>query len=295
MEYRKSRRISLKAHPSFTEKWLQQQILADPSVLGSNFADLVVKDVERSQPRAGRLDVLLQDPETATRYEVEIQLGATDESHIIRTIEYWDNEKRRYPQYEHIAVIVAEDITSRFLNVINLFNRSIPLIAVQMNALEVDGLMTLNATKVLDLALPELEEDDVADEEADRAYWVSKGGDSVVLADTMLAQISEYVSGLALKYNKHYIGLQRDGLSDNFVTFRPRRKHLRAEFRIERSEELSARLEDTGLDMLPYDKRWGRYRLQLQKEDLSLHRELLGDLIRMSAGLPSREAATDAE
>ncbi len=26
-----------------------------------------------------------------------------------------------YPQYEHVAVLVAEDITSRFLNVITLF------------------------------------------------------------------------------------------------------------------------------------------------------------------------------
>jgi hypothetical protein len=52
--------------------------------------DLVFKDAERRQPRAGRLDLLLSDPETHTRYEVEIQLGATDEAHIIRTIEYWD-------------------------------------------------------------------------------------------------------------------------------------------------------------------------------------------------------------
>jgi len=33
-----------------------------------------------------------------TRYHVELQLGATDESHIIRTIEYWDTERRRWPQ-----------------------------------------------------------------------------------------------------------------------------------------------------------------------------------------------------
>ena len=45
-----------------------------------------------------------------TRYEVEIQLGATDESHLIRTIEYWDIERRCYPQYEHVAVIAAEDV-----------------------------------------------------------------------------------------------------------------------------------------------------------------------------------------
>lgn len=64
-----------------------------------------------------------------------IQLGKTDESHIIRTIEYWDLERKRYPQYDHTAVIVAEEITSRFLNVISLFNRNIPLVAIQMQAI----------------------------------------------------------------------------------------------------------------------------------------------------------------
>ena len=73
-----------------------------------------------------RLDLLFIDSDGKERYEVEIQLGATDESHIIRTIEYWDIERKRYPQYNHTAVIIAEDITSRFLNVISLFNGSIP-------------------------------------------------------------------------------------------------------------------------------------------------------------------------
>ncbi len=90
---------------------------------------LALKDKERRQPRAGRLDLLLQHQEENHRYEVEIQLGKTDESHIIRTIEYWDNEKKLYPQYEHHAVIVAEEITARFLNVISLFNGHIPKIS----------------------------------------------------------------------------------------------------------------------------------------------------------------------
>ena len=51
-------------------------------------------------------------------------MGATDEAHIIRTIEYWDLERTRFPQYEHVAVLVAEDVTSRFLNVVALFNKA---------------------------------------------------------------------------------------------------------------------------------------------------------------------------
>ena len=30
-------------------------------------------------------------------------LGETDPSHIIRSIEYWDNEKRKYPQRQNFA------------------------------------------------------------------------------------------------------------------------------------------------------------------------------------------------
>lgn len=107
-------KISLLNNSEISEAVIQQKIAENPSILG--LGDLVLKDKERIQPRAGRLDLLLQDPDTQRRYEVEIQLGKTDESHIIRTIEYWDTERKRYPQYDHCAVIVAEDITTRFNN-----------------------------------------------------------------------------------------------------------------------------------------------------------------------------------
>ena len=40
------------------------------------------------------MDLLLKNPDDDSMYEVELQLGATDESHIIRTIEYWDKAKK---------------------------------------------------------------------------------------------------------------------------------------------------------------------------------------------------------
>src|SRR6478735_3606441 len=127
-------KLNLLTHKTLNETWVQQVIADDPTILG--LGDLILKDKERIHPKAGRLDLLLQDSESNRRYEVEVQLGKVDESHIIRTIEYWDIERKRYPQYDHCAVIIAEDITSRFLNVISLFNKAIPLIALQMNALK---------------------------------------------------------------------------------------------------------------------------------------------------------------
>ncbi|TIP80525.1 MAG: hypothetical protein E5X60_36225, partial [Mesorhizobium sp.] len=104
VNYVRAERILMKAHHEMSENWVQQKIAEDPSILG--LGDLVLRAKERIHPKAGRLDLLLQDPDTSRRYEVELQLGATDESHIIRTIEYWDIERKRYPQYEHCAVII---------------------------------------------------------------------------------------------------------------------------------------------------------------------------------------------
>lgn len=288
MEFRKAKPVSLKTHDVYNEQWLQAQISEDPGLLG--LGDLIVKDIERRQPRAGRLDLLLSDPETHTRYEVEVQLGATDESHIIRTVEYWDIEKSRYPQYEHVAVIVAEDITSRFLNVINLFNKAIPLIAVQLRALDVGGVLTISPTTVLDLVRVGTEEEDEPGQATDRSYWISRGSPATVaVVDEILALVNEVTPGMALKYNKYYVGLTRGGIVDNFIYFRPRRENTIVDFRIPRDDEVTALIDDSGVDSLEYDKRYGQYRLRLTKKDVTAHRELLLELIRRASKTPPTE------
>ena len=202
----KPEKISLANHPVIKESWIQEQIANDPSLLG--LGDLILKDKERMQPRAGRLDLLLQDAESKRRYEVEVQLGKTDEAHIIRTIEYWDIECKRYPQYEHCEVLIAEDITSRFLNVINLFNRTIPLIAIQMTALKFGDDIALIFTKVLDeMPLGLVDEDEEVRDVTDREYWLKRGSNETVkMADETLEIIHEFEKGIELKYNKFYIG-----------------------------------------------------------------------------------------
>jgi hypothetical protein len=228
----KAERLWLKDHPEFDEKWVQQRIADDPSLLG--LGELVLRDKERTQPRAGRLDLLLQDPETDRRYEVELQLGSTDESHIIRTIEYWDLERKRYPQYDHCAVIVAEDITARFLNVVSLFNGTIPLIAVQIAALKVGDSVALVFTKVLDeLRRGLVDEDEEVYEEADRHYWEGRATKATVaMCEDMLKVVRTLDPKLDLKFNKFYIGLAKEGRPDNFVIFRPKKDFLKVEPRL---------------------------------------------------------------
>lgn len=278
LTYVKPEKIWLKLHQDLNERWVQDKIAQDPSILG--LGDLILRDKERIQPRAGRLDLLLQDAESNRRYEVEVQLGRTDESHIIRTIEYWDIERKRYPQYDHCAVVVAEDITSRFLNVISLFNGSIPLIAIQMSAIKLGDHLSLIFTTVLDqLTLGSIDEVEDIREVTDRAYWEKRGTKTTVgLADELFEIIKSLDPNIDLKYNKFYIGLAKNGQPSNFAIFRPQKNVLRFEPHIVRSDEIEEKLAEAGLDILEY--RDGRYRIQLSKGDVKKHAELLTSLLR---------------
>ena len=284
LKYIKPERVGLKTHPDLNEKWLQDRIGEDPSLLG--LGDLVLRDRERPQAGAGRLDLLLQDADGNRRYEVEIQLGKTDESHIIRTIEYWDIERRRYPQYDHVAVIVAEDITSRFLNVIGLFNGFIPLVAIQLRAIQIDDTVSLVFSKVIDeMRLGLVDEDEEVRVPADRGYWEKRGSkQTLAMADEVFGWLHDLDPGLEPKYNKFYIGLAKDGRSNLFVLFRPQKTALLLEIRLERSEETQAQLDAAGLTVIDYDDRWGHYRIRLDKADLTKHKDLLVSLMAQARG-----------
>ena len=279
-------KINLRDHPTLTESWLQDVIAKNPEIIG--LGELILKDKERMQLRAGRLDILLQDPEINKRYEVEIQLGKTDESHIIRTIEYWDIERKRYPQYEHCAVIIAEEITSRFLNVIGLFNGTIPLIAIQLTAHKNGDDYFLTFNKVLDeMNLGLVDDDEEISEVTDRNYWETQKGipKTVKIVDESLLLIKEIIPGYELKYNKFYIGLAKNGRADNFIIFRALKLFTRMEIRLERDEELESKIESSGIDLMDYDKRNGRYRLKITLNDLKKHKAFLQDLVRRSKGI----------
>ncbi len=265
--YTKPKRITLKNHPNYSESWVQDIIAADPSVLG--LGDLVLRDRERAQPRAGRLDLILQDRDSSRRYEVELQLGPTDEAHIIRSIEYWDIERKRYPQYEHCAVLVAEDITSRFLNVVSLFNGSLPIIALQMQALEVGEHVTLVFTRVLDeLRRGVVDEDeDAISAPTDRSYWEGKASrKSIAVMDGLFELVRESDPDTELKYNKFYVGLAKDGRANNYVIFRPQKASVVFEVWLPRSDDVDTMLDATEMETSEYHE---SYKIRVRKADLT--------------------------
>jgi len=282
MKYVKWERLSLQTNPAINEAWVQDRIAEDPAILG--LGDVELRDRERRQPKAGRLDLLLQHVDSGRRYEVELQLGQTDESHIIRTIEYWDIERKRYPQYDHCAVLIAEDITSRFLNVIALFNGAVPLIALQVQALRSGDEVMLVFTKVVDELRrgPVDEDEEEGAAPADRAYWEQRSSkDSLQLADAILVLVRTFAPDVSLKYNKFYIGMSEGGVASNFISMRPKKKFLRLELKVPESTEINERIADAGLVSLGPDA-WNQYRLRITSVELQKHQSLLVDLIKQS-------------
>jgi len=280
LEYVRHEAISLKGNPAFSEVWLHDQICKDPSILGLG-ADLTVLSRERIQFGGGRLDVLLSDSEGAVRYEVEIMLGATDPSHLIRTIEYWDIERRRYPAYEHIAVLVAEEVTARFLNVMALFAGSVPLIAIQLCALKVGPQIVLNFVKVLDQRQLRVEDVavDGAEEDVDRSTWEARVGPSLMKICDRVAEIANEIADpkLSLKYKKTRVALSVAGGFFNVMSLWPKQNFVPMRFAVSDPEQWITHLTEVGMEAEL--KKQGRVIVRLRDGEIIKHESILRDLI----------------
>jgi hypothetical protein len=286
LEYVKAEPISLKGHPDFSEVWLHEQISKDTSILGLGELDVIER--ERIQVGAGRLDMLLadSDADSTTRYEIEIMLGPTDPSHIIRTIEYWDIERRRYPAYDHIAVLVAEQVTARFLNVIALFAGSVPIVAIQLNTLRVGNQIVLDFVKILDQR--QLREDDTADTggatepDVDRSSWDARVGPAIMKVCDRIAQIANEIADpkLELKYKKVRIALSVPGSFFNLLTLWPKKNFIRGRFRVTDPETWGKRLSEAGVEAELKDG--SVVIVRLRSGDLDHHEGLLRDLVHQA-------------
>lgn len=266
------------------EVWLQQQIATDPSLLG--LGELTVFQREKTQPTGGRVDFIMSDALNETRYEIEIMLGATDPSHIIRTIEYWDMERQRSPMVEHRAVIVAEEITSRFFNVIRLLNRAVPLIAIQLSAFQFGDEVVLQFIRVLDtyeFGGEEEESESGPAELTDRVYWDRRARpEALATIDAIVSLIADAGVEPKVTYNRTHIALGTSGY--NFAWFYPRKIATHCPVRLKIGSEqrpaLMTKLEEAGLEA--ENKGQASIQMFLKPEQVEEHRDLLNEVLRVA-------------
>ena len=197
----------------------------------------------------------MYDPDRELRYEVEVMLGALDSSHIIRTIEYWDIERQRFPAYDHRAVIVAEEITARFFNVIRLLNRAVTIIALQLNAFTIDAAVVLHFTKVLDVLQETEDDEEEGGEPVDRRDWERKAWpECLAVLDQVVAMVKQDIAAPRVTWNKNHVALGTSGY--NFCWFHPRKStphcHTRVRTGAENREELLRQLDEAGVGATPF-------------------------------------------
>jgi hypothetical protein len=274
-EYVKAQPIRLRDAEK-DEKWLQELLLKDSSLL--NLGELEVIRRERSQTSGGRLDLLLSDSEANILYEVEIMLGKTDPSHIIRTIEYWDNERRRSPNFEHVAVIVAEEITNRFFNVIGLLNKAVPIIAIQLHAFIVGDKLCVTFVRVLDQT-EDQKDDEEGGDAVDRKYWEARASKkSLELMDAIISLVPKEAGEVRIKYNRGHVALGTSGT--NFCWFHPRRGaqiHIHAKPGEEARKALIPKLQEKGVESSA--RRSDQMSASLTEKDFEESKEILKELI----------------
>jgi hypothetical protein len=185
------------------EYWLQDLIYENPSILG--LGDLVPVSKEKRQSSGGKLDILLKNPEDNSMYEIEVMLGETDPSHIMRTIEYWDIEKRRYPQRQHFPVLVAESFNKRYFNVIQILSLNIPMIAIQADLIQVGGQKIIHFTKILDIYEEQAEDDEA--NIVNEASWSNSANWTLQTAKELLDIINSSGHTLKLNFTQSYVAL----------------------------------------------------------------------------------------
>jgi len=270
------------------EGWLQDQIEKDPSILG--LGDLEVVRREKTQSSGGRQDFLLQDSQDSadgSMYEVEVMLGETDASHIIRTIEYWDLERRRWPKRSHTAVLVAENMERRFFNVIQLLSLTIPIIAIRANIVEADGKRILNFTKILNVYQePELEERASAEPVGENS-WQEKAPWTLAHAKTLQEIFSRVLGEIKLRFTKNDIELRHDGDICVLLTRRSSGKSTLTTFRtwLKSAEIPSATsVFDNGhipFDVKPRDSEWQTIRLTIDQNSIQENAKLFQEIAKL--------------
>ena len=106
------------------------------------------------------------------------------------------------------------------------------------------------------------------------------GVDNMNLADDIFELVAAGDPDIQPNYNKAYIGLKRSGKSDNFITLRPRKSgHVILSVTLENDGVVTSLLNEQGFDQMPYDSRYGYYRLRLKSVDLTERKNELQGLI----------------
>lgn len=175
---------------------------------------------------------------------------------------------------------MSEEITNRFFNVISLLNGAVPIIALQLSALQVDNSVILSFTKVIDIPEPGIEEEEGIVERTDRAYYESHSNPQAMgVVDKIVSLVSSPYGATRVTYNKGHIAVGTSGR--NFLWCHPRkvspRCHMLLRLDEEVRDEIAGRFDEAGV----FAGSQGKYmKLRINQKELDEHEELVRELLK---------------
>ena len=267
--------VSMRDH-GLDEYKLQEYIWNNPTCLGLGDLEPIAK--EKKQTSGGRLDILMKGNDEEL-YEIEIMLGKTDETHIIRTIEYWDLEKKKRPKRQHTAVLVAERINTRFYNVINLLTHSAPIIGIQANLYKTNDSKSFVFTKIIDsFEEPEIEEENGAT--YGKEYFQKQSPETSAVINTIIPIAQEQSSDCRVNYIKKGATIFING-SRKIIIIKRGKKQSSIAYVV--SDEDKSKIEELlNSSSVQYDYKHGKIRIWLNEksllESINIHREIIKKL-----------------
>jgi len=118
-----------------------------------------------------------------------------------------------------------------------------------LSAIKIGDHLALTFTKVLDqIQLGVVDDDIEIQAPATRAFWEERSTkETLAIVDELVQFIKAIDHQLEPKYNKHFIGLARNGKPDNFVVFQPRKQWLRLGLALSQSDDATKMLEEAGV------------------------------------------------
>lgn len=267
-------RISLAKHTEYDEKWVEALVKQQPSILGlGENVQFVSSQIKNSN--GGRLDLVLKDEEVI--YSVELMLGQLDESHIIRSLDYWlrNQTRQNFLNYEHIAVLVAEGVLSgRFTEVVRYLSSKTNLVVIELAALQVQEYVTLHCTTIFDGSAAV--EDDVEQESGGSlSDWPS---DTLALVRNILDLVKPTINEtIEPNPRKDQIGIRVGNKVQNFIVFTPKADFVRVAVYVNDPEQWSTRLQHAGIKVLS-SQQGSRVRFRLTQESFDRNRDLMKEI-----------------
>jgi predicted transport protein len=282
-------KISLKDHKSIKERNVQYMIAKDPYMLG--LGELKLIDIQVEYENKERLDLLFQSKDLKTIYEVEIQLGQLDGSHLFRTVEYWLNERDNKLGHKHVAVLIAEVITKRALEIIKLCMCNVSIVILEMTAYESEnGILYLKFKEIYPDECAIVDEYKQYEEYeeivlCDRQYYENNAPAALLnAADTIFRILKEIDPVIEMNYTQGYIGF-KTGKIRGLAFIVIKQDVLILKLVLKNLAETETKIKDMKLDLIGYaerkEKKCGEYKIRLTADDVKNKEAALKELLNM--------------